>query len=392
EHNGKITTIRIESAYEFEEDTTWNVTLELYAGDTTLTGQLLDYETLQFTNLPVSSVDANTGYNSTNLIINGIDDRIEFIIKNTAQDGYLSGQYTLKALINKDGFETTLGPVSFNVDKCVAPLSGDTHGPFKITALDRTGICCEGIQEPAIILNNYGNGKTVAFTFDLVESNNDTTFNKIKELILNSIDYTTPQTNPVHPMATLPVKIDIQNRGKEINLNVREIVPLDLTITDIFNGGIKNNNEITWQFNLAENAEKDLKYYGLMPDNTMQYNLLTEINYLDYDSTWKLYNNYPLEISNTRTTAGLIQEITDELNSMNLSPEDREKADEIIQKLERIRTRAIETRKDLEKNIEGTLKAIDKLADIQIANTTSVHLKLDELLKVYEARWSRWGE
>ncbi|MEW6087278.1 MAG: hypothetical protein AB1498_03155, partial [bacterium] len=389
EHNGKITTIRIESAYEFEEDTTWNVTLELYAGDTTLTGQLLDFETIQFNNLPASSCDTNTGYNSTNLIINGIDDRIEFIIKNTAQDGYLSGQYTLKALINKDNFETTLGPVSFNVDKCVTPLSGDTHGPFKITAVDRTGICCEGIQEPAIILNNYGNGKSAAFTFDLVQSNNDTTFGKIRELILNSIICTTPETSPVYPMATLPVEIDIFNRGKNVDLKINEIVPFDLTISDIIDGGIKNNNEITWQFNMPESTTKDLKYYLLIPDNTLQYTLMTEVNYLDYDSTWKFYNNYPLDIANTHTMLELIQEITDELNNMNLSPGDREKAGAVIEKMEKIRLRNAGTKKEYEKNIEDCLKAADKLTDIAGADITSVRLKLDEVLRINEVWWSK---
>jgi hypothetical protein len=390
-HNGKITSVRFETKYEFEEEdtTTWNVTIQLYEGDTTLTGPLLDYETAQFNNLPVGSIDANTGYNSTNLAINGIDDRIEFVVKNTAQDGYLSGLYTLRAIINSNGIDTILGPVSFNVDKCITPLSGDSHGPFKITSVDRSGICCSGVQEPAIILNNYGNGKTVAFTFDLVESSNDTTFSKIKELILNSINYTTPMTSPVYPMATLPVGIDIQNKGKGVDLKVREMVPADLIISDIFNGGIKQNNEITWQFNMPENTVKDLKYYLSIPDNTFQYSLITEVNYLDYDSAWKFYNNYSLDIANVHTMDGLIQEIINELNSMNLSSENREKANAVIEKLEKVRKRNIDNRKDLEKNIEDCLKAIDKLTDIVGVDITSIRLKLDELLKINEVKWSR---
>lgn len=387
-HNGKITSIRVETEYDFTEDTTWNVTLQVYAGDSTLTGQLLDYETIQFNNLPVGSVDTNAGYNSTNLAINGIDNRIEFVVKNIAVSGSLSGQYTLRAIINKNGVETILGPSSFNVNKCLSPVSGAVYGPFKITVVDKVGVCCVGTQEPAIILNNYGEGKATAFAFDLVSSNNDTTFSKIKELILNSINYTTPEMDPIYPMVSLPIGIDIQNKGKGVDLMVREMVPSDLIISDIFNGGIRQNNEITWQFNMPENTTKDLKYYLSIPDNTLQYSLFTEVNYLDYDSTWKFYNNYPLDIVNAHTMEELIQEIIDELNGMALSPQDREKANAVLVKIQAVRLRNVNTKKDLEKNIEDMLKATDKLAEITV-NTTSIRLKLGELLKINEVKWSR---
>ncbi|MEW6088905.1 MAG: hypothetical protein AB1498_11450, partial [bacterium] len=303
--------------------------------------------------------------------------------------------YTLKITINKDNTETTLGPVSFSVDKCVTPLSGDVHGPSKITAVDRSGICCSGTQEPAIILNNYGNGKSIAWTFDLVESGSDTTFSKIKELIIKSINWTTPGETPIYPMATLPINIDVLNKGKSVDLKINETVPADLLISDVLNAGIKTNNEITWQFNLLENTAKDLKYYLSMPDNTLQWTLLTEINYLDYDSTsssadrWKFYNNYILNTANSRTMIELIQEIIDELNGMNLSPSDREKADTIIEKLEKIRLRNADTKKEFEKNIEDTLKAVDKLTEMTGTDITPLRLKLDVLMRINEIRWSR---
>ncbi|MEW6088793.1 MAG: hypothetical protein AB1498_10880, partial [bacterium] len=74
---------------------------------------------------------------------------------------------------------------------------------------------------------------------------------------------------------------------------------------------------------------------------------------------------------------------------MNLSPSDREKADTIIEKLEKIRLRNADTKKEFEKNIEDTLKAVDKLIEMTGIDRTSLRLKLDEIMRINEVRWSR---
>ncbi len=71
---------------------------------------------------------------------------------------------------------------------------------------------------------------------------------------------------------------------------------------------------------------------------------------------------------------------------MNLSPQNREKADAVIVKLQAITSRNAATKRDYEKNIEDTLKAVDKLAEITV-NTVSTRLKLGELLRINEVKW-----
>ncbi len=64
----------------------------------------------------------------------------------------------------------------------------------------------------------------------------------------------------------------------------------------------------------------------------------------------------------------------------------RKRADRVIEKIEKIRDQNIEKKKDLEKNIKDVLKAIDELNKINGVDVTPIRLKLDELLKINEAK------
>ena len=116
--------------------------------------------------------------------------------------------------------------------------------------------------------------------------------------------------------------------------------------------------------------------------------LSQRVIYFDYDSTWQFYDNYVLDVEITHSMDELIIEVINDLNSMALSPEDRDHADEAIEKLIKIQTREINQKKDIEKNIKETLKAIEKILKIENTDVTNVGMKLVELLKIIEVKWN----
>jgi hypothetical protein len=388
-HNGIITAIKIEAGYDFIMDTVYTVTARLYEGSAVDAQKLLDEETITFSNLPVKDINNNAGTNNTNLIIKGIDSKIELIIEKTLVGSALTGSYTVEGKILKNGVENTIAITTITVNRCVLPVVGGIYGPYTVTVVDKAGICCQGGREPALVINYFGNGKAVFYTFDITASNTAGNFERIREMLLRSVEFTTPETTSAYPMATLPIGINIQNNGKQVDLKVREMVPSGTEITEILGGGVKIGNEITWQVNLLESGNKELRYSLLLPDYAGIHIMQTELNYLDYDSTWQLYDNYILDVEITHSMNELIYEIINDLNGMSLNSSDRNYANDAISKLNKILARNAQTKKDLEKNIEDVLKAGKKVLEITGADVTGLRIKLIELLKINEAKWSK---
>ncbi|MEW6087760.1 MAG: FG-GAP-like repeat-containing protein [bacterium] len=389
-HNGKITAVDLEAGYDFIEGKNYTLTFQVYEGNRVRSNKLLDEEIFSFDTLSSEGIDNNQGVKNTNLLVKGAGEKVEFLIENTKEDGRLNGDYTVQVIIYEDNNIITIGPAVFEVEKCVSPVNGEKHSGFTITNVEREGKCCVEHPEPVIVLNSYGEGKAVLFTFDLLKSNTQNNINKIKDMLLNSINYVSPSGFSINPMETLPIGINIQNKGKAVDLKIKEMAPAGTEISNIFNEGIKIGNEIIWQFNLSENMKKELRYYLFVPDVQADWTAITEIEYLHYDSTWQLYGSYPLNIEVAHNVEGLAEEIISALNDLALSYEDRNKAERVIEILNIMTNRYIFERSDFEKNIKDCLKAIDKLAKITGAGTTSIRLKLDELLRINEIKWSMW--
>lgn len=76
---------------------------------------------------------------------------------------------------------------------------------------------------------------------------------------------------------------------------------------------------------------------------------------------------------------------------MNITQEERKAANKIIEQIDIVLNREIKVKKDYERNIKDIIKSIDKLIKIKSSDITEVRLKLDELLKINEIKWSMWN-
>ncbi|MBI5207093.1 MAG: hypothetical protein HY934_04805, partial [Candidatus Firestonebacteria bacterium] len=77
--------------------------------------------------------------------------------------------------------------------------------------------------------------------------------------------------------------------------------------------------------------------------------------------------------------------------NMNITQEERKAANKIIEQIDIVLNREIKVKKDYERNIKDIIKSIDKLIKIKSSDITEVRLKLDELLKINEIKWSMWN-
>ncbi|MBI4652131.1 hypothetical protein HY745_12830 [Candidatus Desantisbacteria bacterium] len=249
----------------------------------------------------------------------------------------------------------------------------------------KEGSYCEDQEEPAVIVNNYGYGKVVYFTIDLLESSNSETKAQIKEIVNSSIKYVAPETVELELLGVVPIGINIENKGKSVELKVTETVPEEVKITGEWVNGLMSeeinakSSSFAWQFKLLENEKKILPYYLQVPDTKAVYTTVTEISYLDFDSSYRWYGKYLLDIQINSDMKGLIDEIANDLNALALIDKEQQIGEKIVGLLQKI-----QNEKNKEKNIRYCLKAIDSLSKIKSIQVEFIRYKLIKLLKVCE--------
>ena len=94
-----------------------------------------------------------------------------------------------------------------------------------------------------------------------------------------------------------------------------------------------------------------------------------------------------MDITIDRDTATATDDIITVLNSLPVSAEDRERLDRATGYMESVQNRAITTEKDIDRNIQDILKAINSLLSITSADVTEARLLMDSLLRIWEGRY-----
>jgi len=82
-----------------------------------------------------------------------------------------------------------------------------------------------------------------------------------------------------------------------------------------------------------------------------------------------------------------LSDILAALSALPVSGQERSKVDNAIGYMNNVQNRAIVVRGDLEKNIDDILQAIDSLLVVASVDISEIRLMMDDLLKVWEARW-----
>jgi len=242
---------------------------------------------------------------------------------------------------------------------------------------------------PALILNDYGKGKSVFFDFDLIASLDSITITDYQRLILASISYVLPETTEADPFVTLGTETSIENKGQACYLRVVDIIPYDIDIVVALDTGEVSAQTITWSFELPESAKKELTALLRTPDIADTFTITTEISYLK-SGIYHPYDTLYLSLVIEKTCYQLIDQAIEMLDTLSLTGMEAWYRDRAIARLRTVKNRVITKRKDLLKNIKDTIGAIDLIRCIQSIDISEIRLIITKTLVCWEVRWYLW--
>jgi subtilase family serine protease len=245
-----------------------------------------------------------------------------------------------------------------------------------------------GDEYPAIVLNNYGVGKTVYYAFDLGLTLNDDNCDQLAALIKNSIAHVhRPQeTDSYAPYRFIPVELTVKSLGGSFDLKITETFPECLDLYCPILGEWITESPWTITMHLEPDETGTIALYVLAPDMPGVYALETEIGFLA-GGVYTFFDTLSVDVGVGMNTSILISDIISELNVLSLSGQEKAKAANAIKNLEAVQERGNATEEDIEKNIHNILKAVESLLFIDSIDTTDIRLMLDALMRTEQARY-----
>jgi hypothetical protein len=106
---------------------------------------------------------------------------------------------------------------------------------------------------------------------------------------------------------------------------------------------------------------------------------------------YRLYGNYTLAVNIQSSSSELLQVIINELRSISVTgSRDRDLIKEAIEKLSEIDVNASK-RKQGERNIRKIVSAVKEILKLSF-DSSGIRLRLDELLKLWEAKWHQMSD
>ncbi len=236
---------------------------------------------------------------------------------------------------------------------------------------------------PAIVFNQYGRGRVITYTFDLLSSPEKV---QAAALLINSLNFIRPAEHHVRALDSAPVRITLNNSSEPADIKMIENLPDKISTDTITPQGTQKDNTITWLKSLGGTEKANFGYYLNLPDIAGSYALGTELRY-NNGSEFRLYGNYDLSLEIEYNSADLLQNVITQLSEITTtSRKDARRIEESIDKLQSIDRRGtrLETARN---NIQAIIEATEELSNLSI-DISAIRLELDELLKIWEKKWS----
>ncbi|MBI1921559.1 MAG: hypothetical protein HYS23_10840 [Geobacter sp.] len=241
-------------------------------------------------------------------------------------------------------------------------------------------------QYPSVVFNEYGSGKVLLYTFDLLNSADR---DKVEDLIANSINLLKQEQHRVHALDSVPVSITIANSAEPLGLRVTETIPSETTADTVMPAGALAGNTITWEQYLAALERAKFGYYLNLPDAKGNYTATSEVRYANYGN-YLLYGTANITLSVIDDLSGLLQKIISELNGISTSnSNDLVILTDAFGLLSQVNVNPPDAR-TAEKNVETVTKVAWLIRGLSV-DSTEIRLNLDELLKVLEKKWYLMG-
>jgi hypothetical protein len=241
---------------------------------------------------------------------------------------------------------------------------------------------------PAIVLNDYGLGKTIYIAFDLGLTLNDETYGQLADLITASIQHVhqAVDTTIFYPYQFVPVDLEISSTGIDLNLEITGAFAPELALFDPASGVWINDNPWMIDRQLEAGDADLLRHYYLMPDLQGDFQVETDVYFLG-DSTSVLMGYYDMQLPVEHDVTALIDQIIADLNLLDVDKKDEAKVKNAVKDLEKVRDRAILSEGNIDQNIHDVLKAIEGLRSVESMDLSDTILKTDTLLRCEQGRY-----
>jgi len=243
----------------------------------------------------------------------------------------------------------------------------------------------ETCRMPAIVLGNYGKGKTVFHAFDIGETLNDDAYLQISALIKNSLSYVHSSSERIFfgPGSLVPVEIRLKSLGSAVDLTVTESYPTAIKLFDPIAGVWMNGKPRKNSLHLDTGEAASILYYALMPDSSGTYTLKTDISYLEKGVT-RPYGSVSKELVVIKDLEEYASDILRALNEQDSGHNVKVRNTwEIIQL---ITHRGAKTRRAIENNIRSVLSAISLVLNSS-SDQLQLRVMLDDLLNGLESKY-----
>ncbi len=242
----------------------------------------------------------------------------------------------------------------------------------------------ESTGNPAIVMNTYGLGKSVLFTFNPVDVDDRPEITGIFE---NALGYVNPGLSEFLPLDTAGVDITLAARYADFDVQVVEQVAEGLTIVGISGDPAVDGKTITWQEHLVGDTSMVFRYLLRLSDSPSLYTLTSRVYYLA-DGSYTLYKEEDLTLAVETDPEGLTAGIIEALSALEVSSRDGSLISKAVGLFEDILRRPVTDSDGAERNIRDILQAIEFLREVESVDVSDIRTDTDRLLRIWEVRWS----
>jgi hypothetical protein len=138
---------------------------------------------------------------------------------------------------------------------------------------------------------------------------------------------------------------------------------------------------------LDSGQTRTILYEALTPDQAGAYTLKTDVEIKD-GGAFCVSQSLSTDIVVDKDTQTMAGDIMAALKALSVTgKKDKENLKTAIRQMEDVQRREIVKKKDVEKNIDDILQAINSLLSISSNDVTEIRLMMDRLLKMWEGKW-----
>jgi hypothetical protein len=131
---------------------------------------------------------------------------------------------------------------------------------------------------------------------------------------------------------------------------------------------------------------KSMRYFALPSDVTGTYTVETDIAYME-NGSYIPYQHLTAVFVVDHDAAAIIGNVLTSLSGLQTEGRQRARINDAIRHGEYVQKRTVACARDMEKNIDDILKAIDALISLSNIDVSAIRLQLDTLLRIWEGRF-----